>query len=95
LDSTYECHLLRPPVISSNGVEEVTTVHLERIREELAAGLDVVVRILAVATGGLGAFVFGELHQTLLARSAYGVGVASTLLHRDTGNEDGWHCAKE
>ena len=39
--------------------------------------------VLAVAIGGIVTLVWGNLHETLLASTTDGVGVAGTFLHRD------------
>jgi len=76
-------HAVFPAIILSNSQQNVTTIGLQKGGKICSTGLDIIVNVPAVAVGGFVTLVWGNLHETLLASTTDGVGVAGTFLHRN------------
>jgi len=70
-----------PSIVTSDTNQHISTVSLEKIREEFCASANIVIDILAISVGSSSTFIVSELHEALLASASNRVWFTRTFLH--------------
>jgi len=90
----FDCQTRTPAVVTADRQNDVAVILGESLGKVTGSCLDVEFRVETVVPGSAYAFLLGDLHEPLLARSANGSGIAATLLERKAREKDRWQAVQ-